>query len=149
MLLKDSEECARGWYYEASYVHLPLPIIDNENLFYIPVFPRDKQDARKAERCVQFVIDGHQFDLIFPQSSVFHNGADYAWEQQLSPWQSLYLPMDFLYFANGEKAEPLLTVRSTFDWDEYLEILPMDRLGWLYEDDAIPFATTSSSGCDG
>jgi hypothetical protein len=149
MLLDDSEGCARGFFHKASYVHLPLPIIDNENLFYIPVFPRDKQDARKAERCVQFVIDGHQFDLIFPQSSVFYNGADYASEQQLLPWQSLYLPMDFLYFSNGEKAEPLLTVRSTFDWDEYLEILPMDRLGRLYEDDAIPFTATASSSCDG
>jgi hypothetical protein len=144
------DNCISGFYYDRNFLKIPLPNIDNRNLFFGLSFPQTRDEyGRIKRRRVQIGFDGKRFDLFFPQSSIFFEGKSFK-NNTLAPEKGLFIPKDHLFFIDGEKAEPQKkSPDGGLNEGEYFEIYPVDISGYEYQNYSLPWQTSGSSGCDG
>lgn len=145
-----ADNCSEGYYYDNNSLKIPLPTLNNRNLFFGVSFPQTKEEYGSIKRRkIQIGFDGDYFDLFFPQSSVFYEGKSFK-DNTLIPEKEMFLPKDHLFFTDGKKANPQqLSPDNGLNVGEYFEIYPIDISGFEYRGYSIPWQTSGSSGCDG
>lgn len=155
--LDDVDNCTRGYYYDSSYLQLPLPKLENSNLRFGVSFPQsDTEKGSIQRRQTSLKFENKLYDMYFPQSSTFFfdDEFDRFNDQskpggvvfQTNPYRALYVPLNFLYYSNNVKAT--IWGLKGYNSSEYLELFPIDVAGRFYRQ-SIPRSTTSFSGCDG
>lgn len=152
--LLTEDNCPEGYYHDSNYLKMPLPSFDNPDLFYTPSFPQSKTDLSNSNKYrVQIVFENKQFDLFFPQYSIFYKDELNNNNNRLDPFSQLFLPKDRLVFTNGSQAkyiDPYVIIPHEISYlNGYFEILPVDIAGGYYNDFSIPWVIYGSSGCDG
>lgn len=154
------DNCARGYYYDKNHLQVPLPKLDNRNLYYQLAFPQTLEERHTGapQRMVKIKFGRKIFDLFFPQSIVFFDRKSFFTGEDgkpdptkmLSPEKIIYLPMSKLVYENGKRAK--LYENKGPDglvYGEYFELVPFDMLGNKYVDGILSRQTTVSSSCDG
>ena len=148
MLLEQSNNCPRGYYYETNYLHTPLPREETKNVFYYLSFPQIIQEKGTGNRRIYVSFDNSQFDLFLPHSSVFY-GKKTSKDGTLDPMKVLFLPEEHLVFADGSPAFVKQLSPESSWYREYFDIVPIDILGRTYPTSFFRWETYGSSGCDG
>jgi len=145
-----ADNCTEGYYYDSNSLKIPLPTLNNRNLFFGVSFPQAKEEYGSIKRRkIQIGFGGNHFDLFFPQSSIFYDGKSFRNNALISE-KALFLPKDHLFFTDGKKANPQqLSPDNGLNIGEYFEIYPIDIGGFEYRGYSIPWQTSGSSGCDG
>lgn len=149
-LLDAADNCPSGYYYLQHYLRLPLPIHDNPNILYRLAFPKRKNDTYRP---VSMKFGTDVFDLFFPSSTVFYDQSDFrTYDGQpmnmVEPYRALYLPMEYLVYADGTPAKVWTEDTSYYSYERF-EIYPEDISGRVYTNNILPWETQSWSGCDG
>lgn len=149
-IFEISDTCPAAYWHPYSIFStiLPLPKYKNSNLYYAPVFPKNNDEKGDKNRRVVIKFKNEIFDLFFPSSEIFFEGKTFDILGQnnfIKGFKALYLPNEYLYYKNNEKAE---TMQINYP-NKYFEILPLDISGFEYEKNILPWTIVGSTFCDG
>ena len=136
--------------YSSEWLGLPSPLYDNDFIFYGLFFPQDRGERGNAKsRRVFIKFDNQIYDLALPSSKILYGDIPPVY------LNTLHLPVDNLVYEDGSRAIPgSLLPTDSVPWSElyfpgsYMEFIPIDASGRVYDKAIIPWGTTTSSVCD-
>jgi len=138
--------CDGGYYHTGNPLHVPIPRYKSERIFYTPSVPQSLDGVEKyqAQNLVMVRIKNKYFDLKLPASTYFFSAKESDGQGSIPEQKGVYLPREILYFSNGARVKELVD----YDW-HYLDLVPIDSAGRVYEDRVKTHRGVNSSACDG
>lgn len=143
--LDSYDSCSLGYYYEKDFLATP-PV--QEIVGYRVLFPNEETSVVDMDSAVYIKLGGQLFDLVIPSAEELIGYSEpYQDRTRLIPNHNLFLPLDYLYYKNGQKAE-ILDFEDAY-YGEYFEYVLVNRNSLEPMPDKIVRRTSTSSGCDG